>query len=286
MRKLIFLFFMTIFANGLLFAGFMHSNINIDKPKTAKPEVISVLTQGDTMMLFQVKTLTANGQYAPRHVLAIWITNENDQYITSLKVRAATYKAKLNKWKTYSGGTVPTDAISGASLTSHQTHIVAWNGKNVSGNVVPDGNYRIYVEFNESNSTSGNPFTYVTFTKGATNEHLSPSNTTYFQNMDIQYFAPTNISISESEKNISFSVSPNPVKDVAQIQVVLAKTEKLSVDIFSINGKRIHSFQPDTYSEGQHTFLWYPSDTDAKSGIYFARLTAGKSVKILKIIVK
>ena len=54
-------------------------------------------------MLFQVKTVTANGQYAPRHVLAIWITNENDQYITSLKVRAATYKSKLNKWKTFSG---------------------------------------------------------------------------------------------------------------------------------------------------------------------------------------
>ncbi len=276
---------MTLLANGLVFAEFI-SNNSISKPKSNKPEVISVLNQGDTTMLFQVKTVTYNGQYGPRHVFAIWITNESDQYITSLKVRAATYKAKLNKWKTYSGGVVPVDAISGPTLTTHQTHVVAWNGKNVNGSVVPDGNYRVYVEFNETNNTSGNPNTYVTFTKGASNQHLTPANTSYFQNMDLQFFTPTSISNFESEKSISFSVSPNPVKEVAQIQVILFKSERVSIDIYSINGIMVHSFQANVYPEGQHAFLWYPFDSDVKSGTYFARLTAGKSVKIQKIIVK
>lgn len=286
MKKLIFLFCITLFANGLLFAGYMHSNFKNDKPKTAKPEVISVLTQGDTIMLFQVKTVTANGQYAPRHVFAIWITNENDQYVTSLKVRAATYKSKLNKWKTFSGGVVPADAISGASLTSHQTHVVAWNGKNVAGTVVPDGNYKVYVEFNESNNTSGNPFTSVLFTKGSTFQHLTPSNATNFQNMDLQFFAPTGISTNESLDKPKFEVYPNPVIDVAQITVKISSSSNISLEIYSMLGKRVKAYKSGVYPEGQHTFLWYPSDSDLKSGTYFARLTVGKFVQVQKIIVK
>ena len=103
--------------------------------------------------------------------------------------------------------------------------------------------------------------------------------------MDLQFFAPTNIGISESSSasvKPVFSVYPNPVSDVAQITVKISSSANVSLEIYSMLGKCVKAFKSGVYPEGQHAFLWYPSDSDLKSGTYFARLTVGKFVQVQK----
>lgn len=260
-----------------------------------KPEVITVKSPGDTTVLFTVKTVTYGGAYAPRHVLAIWITNSSNQYITTLKLCGSLdgplsdkYRNKLFKWKTY----VPTlatppvtaDCITGASLNAHTTHTVKWNGKDASGNVVPDGVYTLWVEFNETNVT-GNPTTSIQFTKGGPDQHITPANTSYFQNIDLKYFALP-ASIESLIGNTSVSITPNPSTDEANIQMELKNNASVMVSIYSITGQMVHRFNKNTYSAGVQYFLWNPKSSNVASGTYFVHVTVDQKNQVFKLIIK
>jgi flagellar hook assembly protein FlgD len=238
------------------------------------------------LVLFTVKTVTYNGTYAPRHVFAIWIVDGNNQYVTSLKVRAANYKSKLNKWKSYTNGVIPVDAISGATLTSHQQHTVAWNGKNTSGNMVTDGTYHVYVEFNETNLLSGNPYISVPFIKGTTSQTVTPNPTSYFQNIRLDFFAPTITGISDKENQRELKIYPNPVKDVATIELELQSPGQLTMEIFDLSGKNVHTFHAGQYGTGKHFFFWYPKDSGNLNGIFTVRCIVNGEPVLGKIIVK
>lgn len=265
-----------------------------------KPEVITVKSPGDTTVLFTVKTVSNNGTYdSPNytsHVLAIWITNSSDQYITTLKLCGSLngtthdkYRNKLFKWKTY----VPTlatppataDCITGATLLTHTTHTVKWNGKNAAGSIVPDGDYNLWVEINETN-ISGNPTISIPFTKGTTNQHITPANTIDFQNIDLQYFYFAGLGISSLLGNTSVSISPNPTADATNIELTLTKAARVQISIFSVVGKLVHRFNTGTYSEGKHFFLWNPRESGVASGTYFVHVWVDQKNQIFKLIVK
>jgi flagellar hook assembly protein FlgD len=253
-----------------------------------KPEVITVKSPGDTTVLFTVKTVTYGGAYAPKHVFAIWITNSSNQYVTSLEVRGVSFRNKLNKWNAASGGVIPADAISGASLLQHVTHTVKWNGKNKAGYVVPDGDYNFWVEFNETNYTSGNPSISIPFTKGPADQHVTPANNTYFQNIDLQYFytAGYGVGINSLIGNTKVSVTPNPTVDEANIMVDLTHKASVQVSIYSISGKLVHRFNKSEYEAGKNYFLWNPKSNGVASGTYFVHVTVDQKNQIFKLIVK
>ncbi len=250
-----------------------------------KPEIITVKSPGDTTVLFTVTTVTYHGAYWPKHVFAIWITNSSNQYITSLEVRGAAYRSKLNKWNASSGGVIPADAISGASLLQHVTHTVKWNGKNKAGYVVPDGDYNLWVEFNETNNTSGNPTISIPFTKGSADQQITPVNTIDFQNIDLKYFAIP-ASIESLIGNTSVSVTPNPSTNEANIQLELKNSASVMVTIYSMTGQMVHRFNKSTYSAGIQHFLWNPKSSNVASGTYFVHVTVDQKNQIFKLIVK
>lgn len=120
-------------------------------------------SSGSGSMSAVISTATYNGQYAPKHVLAAWITNSAGTFIKSLMVYAAARKSDLTNWVSSSSGST-TDAVVGATLSSHSSHSLSWNGTNTSETVVDDGTYKLNVEFTESNGTG--KYTSFTFTKG------------------------------------------------------------------------------------------------------------------------
>jgi len=113
-----------------------------------------------------IATSTYNGPYAPKHVLAIWVANNAGTFVKSLMVYAAARKPDLTNWLSATSVGNTTDAITGATLSSHGTRSCTWNGTNVSGTVVANGAYQLCVEYTESNGT-GKLATF-TFTKGTT----------------------------------------------------------------------------------------------------------------------
>ncbi len=148
--------------------------------------VLRLFTDGT--MGFSVRTVTYNGPYAPRNAGVIWVTNAQNQFVKTIKVWANTYRWTLVRWIGSSGQNT-TGAVTSASLNSHQLHNVTWNGKNWQNMDMPDGEYKVNVEFTEHNATVNNMGKYrqVSFIKGSEPVDLTIPNETYFRDMRLTW---------------------------------------------------------------------------------------------------
>ncbi|MDP2173222.1 MAG: DUF2271 domain-containing protein [Candidatus Cloacimonadaceae bacterium] len=137
-------------------------------------------------LAFSVRTVTYNGAYAPRNSGAIWITNAQNQFVKTIKVWADTYRWTLIRWIASSNQNT-TGAVTSASYNSHQLHNITWNGKNHQNLEMPDGEYKINVEFTEHNATAANMGKYkqVPFMKGINPIDITIPNETYFRDMTL-----------------------------------------------------------------------------------------------------
>lgn len=142
-----------------------------------------VLTNTAGELTFTVRTVTQNGTYAPRHVLAIWIEDANG-FVKTRLLRAVQRKQYLYTWVA-SSGMNSVDAVTGPTLTSHTTHTSTWNCKDLQQNIVPDGQYKVCVEFTEKHAQG--PYYEIPFEKGTTSVHLTPADQTYFKDMVLDY---------------------------------------------------------------------------------------------------
>lgn len=135
---------------------------------------------------FSVRTVTYNGPYGPRNAGVIWITNSQNQFVKTIKIWANTYRYTLIRWIASSGQNT-TGAITSASLNNHQLHNISWNGKNHQNQDVPDGEYKINVEFTEHNASAANmgKFKQITFVKGPNPINQTVPNETYFRDMSL-----------------------------------------------------------------------------------------------------
>lgn len=98
-----------------------------------------------------VNTKAAGGNYAPRNVVAIWISNANGDFVKTLLAYANKRKTHLNNWEnstTKAGSSFNTvDAITGATQYGHATRTCKWDGKNYLNSSVLDGTYYVNMEF-------------------------------------------------------------------------------------------------------------------------------------------
>ncbi|MCB0824213.1 MAG: DUF2271 domain-containing protein [Bacteroidales bacterium] len=161
---------------GLSAIIFLGSSGNPDKTKNAKATVGGEMT-------FTVRTVTAGGTYSPKHVLAIWV-EDADGFVKTRKAMANQRKQYLYTWKAASNYNV-VDAITGSTLTSHQTHTVSWDFLDLDGNLVPDGEYTVWVEFTDKHAQG--PLYTLTFEKGPDAISLTPADETYFKDLAFDY---------------------------------------------------------------------------------------------------
>ena len=131
-----------------------------------------------------VLTSSNGGPYAPRNVLAIWVENSSGKFVKTLMVYAAERKGDLTNFMSNSFGN-STDAKTGATLSSHSTRTCSWNGKDASGNLMADGNYKLCFELSDTNGTG--TFKSVTFSKDSIATSQSPSNMSSFSNISINW---------------------------------------------------------------------------------------------------
>jgi hypothetical protein len=131
---------------------------------------------------------TASGGYSPKHLVAIWIENSSGTFIkTKVKYASTSNYDHLGNWTGKSSQNT-VDATTGATLTSHGTVSLNWNGTNVAGTQVPDGTYNIWVEMAWASSlTTGKTTTSFAFTKGTSAVHLTPASTTNFSSITIDW---------------------------------------------------------------------------------------------------
>ncbi len=222
-------------------------------------------------LAFTVKTITDNGNYAPKHVLAIWVEDEQG-FVKTRKLRANQRKQYLYTWKSVSNNNV-VDAVTGATMSSHQTHTVTWDCTDVDGNVVPDGDYNIYVEFTEKHAQG--PLTSVTFNKGTDEQHLTPPDEDHFVNISLDYIPETTIITEVTNKTLN--VYPNPGKDLFTID--LQSDETYDFTLFNSSG------QPILHEKNQLNSSQLQIDlSNFDSGIYFVEIDQRNIKQVAKII--
>jgi hypothetical protein len=147
---------------------------------------LNAFAQTAGQLNFTITTLPNGNSYSPKHVLAIWVETESGTFVKTLKLNAGARKEYLFSWIASSSQNT-TDAITGSTLESHITHNVSWNGTNISGTLVNDGNYKIIVEYTSEHAQG--PKASFTFNKSNNQVSLQPSNETYFNNISLSFFS-------------------------------------------------------------------------------------------------
>ncbi|MFV8749655.1 DUF2271 domain-containing protein [Nannocystaceae bacterium ST9] len=129
---------------------------------------------------FTVRTSAVGGQFAPRNVGAIWIEDGEGVFVRTLE-RWGIMRAKwLLRFNEASEGDV-TDAITGATLPAHETHVVDWDLRDLSGCEVANGEYDLVIELTDR-SGAGESIA-IPFAKDLVGGTLMPREHTNFHDM-------------------------------------------------------------------------------------------------------
>ena len=130
--------------------------------------------------------------------LAIWVEFEDD-FVKTRKAMANQRKQYLYTWRAASNYNV-VDAITGATLNSHQTHTVSWDCTDLEGEVVTDGHYVVWAEFTEKHGQG--PLMTVEFTKSTEAITINPSDEDHFINMGLIY-TPEEVASADFLANVT-----------------------------------------------------------------------------------
>jgi len=209
---------------------------------------------------FSVETEPTYTGFSPKHVLAIWVESDAGTFEKTLKLRADKRKQYLYTWNNKSAGNT-TDAITGATLSTHTSHTVTWDCTDKSGQLVPDGDYKIVVEFTSEHAQG--PMVSVSFTKSGDEVILSPSNTKYFINMDL-VFTPADTTGNQStdilyEKSTSalFSVYPNPSSGILNLSWNAPENGPVEIQLYDMAMRLCSNIKQESFS-GENHLSWTP----------------------------
>lgn len=230
-----------------------------------------VIAQTNGTLSVSVTTSSTGGNYAPRNIVAIWIEDNSGKFVKTLLAYANTRKTHLNTWEasTTTAGSAfnVTDAISGATQSNHATRNCQWNGKDYTGKLMADGDYKVRMELTDKNAT-GNIASF-TFTKGPNAQNLTPANVPSFSSISINWTSSTtgiNLEITASNTIV---VYPNP--GTGQF-TVLGENIK-SINVTDLSGKLICKSTTPFFDL-----------TNQRKGIYFVSVKTDQITVIKKVI--
>jgi len=225
--------------------------------------------QTDGELSVSITTSTHNGQFAPRNCVAIWVEDDQGNFVKTLLAYAQMYRFHLNNWEasTTSAGSEfnTTDAITGASMNSHGTRSCTWDGKDFNGSSMSDGTYRVCMELTESNATGR--FSYFTFNKSSVEDNQSPADVPSFSDIVFDW-TPSQSEIENFDIS-KINVLPNPTKGIVKIQA----DEYIGVEVWSMTGKRV------MFSNSTTIDL-----TSQANGVYFIKIKTENGIFTRRIL--
>jgi len=84
------------------------------------------------------------------------------------------------------------------------------------------------------------------------------------------------------------TITPNPLSNSTTISFSLSNTQKVSINIFDMNGRLVKTLLNSELQQGTHQLVWNVKDEKGNAvaaGIYFLRTQIENSVETKKIIV-
>lgn len=139
----------------------------------------------------EVSTVGTGGRYAPKHVLAAWITDQQNKLVKTVSVNAGKRKKYLENWISVAGKGA-TDGIVGATLKEHAARTFTWDGTGQDGQPVPPGVYHWHIELTDRNKTSTvTPADHLAFTVGPEASTRSPADLENFKQLKVTFSPAT-----------------------------------------------------------------------------------------------
>ena len=152
---------------------------------TATAHASAASTNGTAVLT--VTTLPTSGRYAPRHVMAVWITDQQNKLVKTIAVQAGKRKKYLELWREDLGKQAP-DGIVGATRKEHAAQTFTWDTCDQAGQPVAPGLYRWRVEFTDRNKMGpSTPADYLTFTVGPEPTTNRPADLPFFHDLGVTY---------------------------------------------------------------------------------------------------
>lgn len=232
----------------------------------------------------QFTTVSEEVGYAPKHVLAIWVESGTNQFIKTLKVMADRRKQYLYSWNEETTGNI-VDAVTGATKSSHSAEAATWNGKDVNQSIVPDGDYKIIIEFTEEHAQG--PLLIIPFIKNTTDSDSTFNNVTNFTSISIDYAVTSTSAVNEiTAESADFNVYPNPVTIESKIKIRVNENTNAHLSVYSLNGQRLTDLEEVKLTSGDNLIdvSNQISGNELPTGTYLLRLEYNNEIKVVKLI--
>jgi hypothetical protein len=155
-------------------------------------------TAGSVMVQFT--TVSYGGEYAPLNYGAVWFERGSSGFVKTAKRWAgAAHATDLVAWTMASmgwgsvfggGGNAADmmDAVSSATLRTHQTHMVTWNMMDAQKQLVADGEYVAVLEMSESRARDqAGQVVRIKFTKGPMPQTVMVPDEKSFTGISLRY---------------------------------------------------------------------------------------------------
>ena len=268
--------------------------ISIMKTKTIQIKVFlffvilcglaTISTYGQTAgtLTFSAGTTAPSSDYGTKHVLAVWFENAANPSVfikTQAKYGTTDNDDHLTSWTAQSNSNL-VDAVSSATLNTYGTITGTWNGTNVSGTVVPDGTYNLYIEMGwGKDHVAAHAVKSFTFTKGATCQHLTPVGTTNFTNIVIDW-NPVSTLIGSIEKFDNVNLYPNPTTGMVNINFS-NELQGASMVVTNSTGKTIVSERNIKIPVGTKLI----NLSAYENGLYFINIESGNLKYNYKVLI-
>jgi hypothetical protein len=179
-------------------------------------------------------------------------------------------KTHLNTWQasTKNAGTEynTTDAVTGATRTSHGNRQCIWNGLDYNQILMPDGTYKLWMELTDKNGT-GN-YSSFEFIKGIDPQNLTPSDVPSFSNISISW-QPSGTGISETIINRFYKIA----QQGSNGKFTVLGPEFDRIEILDISGKHISTSYNKSIDLGNE-----------RTGMYLIKISFDNQTEIHKVI--
>lgn len=243
---------------------------------------LSAQTQGTLTLAFtQVPHTSYQGT---KNVMAIWIQSSNGTFIKTRKRNAGGGTSDhLPIWAVNSGGNANNcmssacntiGATTGATLNNFGNINVTWDGTDASGNIVPDGTYKITVESTWNHGNTGTATRSFTFVKGTNPDVSNPADDANFTGISMAW-NPSGAGVETVASTLKLTISPNPSSTgIYELDFQNAKT----LSVFNIAGEEIEKYSIANEQKKVVNLSAQPN------GIYFIQITDGKNTLKEKVI--
>lgn len=239
------------------------------------------LAQSAGTLTFATDTYAPSGTWGNKHVLAVWLQNTaNPSVFIKTNAKYGYEDDHLTSWlQGTNGNTV--DAVTGATLGSYGKITVTWNGTDIKGTVVPDGDYNIWIEMGwGANKTTAHAVTSFTFTKGPARDVRTYAGTTNYTNIQLEWNPLTTLAGStEGFDNVNVFPNPTTGKVIIDFKKDLAKA---TITVTDAAGKTLLAQKDIKVQAGAKAI-----DLSANpEGIYFINIESGDLKYNYKLLIK